>query len=69
MGVERVSRKEEFILYRNGRSTIRLHDISGSSIVKPTRCTISHIYPILEQHSTCFGQSFHPSSGVPSRSR
>jgi hypothetical protein len=25
------------------------------SIVKPTRCTISPIYIILEQHSTCFG--------------
>jgi len=34
------------------------------SIVKPTRCTISQIYFILEQHSTCFGRSLHPSSGV-----
>jgi len=25
------------------------------SIVKPTRCTMSQIYFILEQHSTCFG--------------
>jgi hypothetical protein len=30
MGVERVSRTEEFFQYRNGRSTIRLHDISSS---------------------------------------
>ena len=28
------------------------------SIVKPTRCTASQIYFILDQHSTCFGQSF-----------
>jgi hypothetical protein len=34
------------------------------SIVKPTRCTISQIYFILEQNSTCFGQSLRPSSGV-----
>jgi len=34
------------------------------STVKPTRCTISQIYSILEQHSTCFGRSFRPSSGV-----
>ena len=34
------------------------------SIVKPTSCTISQIYFILEQHYTCFGQSFCPSSGV-----
>ena len=32
--------------------------------VKPTRCTISQIYFILEQHSTCFGRSLRPSSGV-----
>jgi hypothetical protein len=32
------------------------------SIVKPTRCTISQIYFILEQHSTCFGRSLRPSS-------
>jgi len=31
------------------------------SIVKPTRCTISQIYFILEQHSTCFGRSFRAS--------
>ena len=36
------------------------------SIVKPTRCTsFSNLfYFILVYHSTCFGQSFHPSSGV-----
>jgi hypothetical protein len=34
------------------------------SIVKPTRRTISQIYFILEQHSTCFRRSFRPSSGV-----
>jgi hypothetical protein len=34
------------------------------SIVKPARCTISQIYFILEQHSTCFGRAFRPSSGV-----
>jgi len=34
------------------------------SVVKPTRCTISQIYFILEQHSTCFGWSLHSSSGV-----
>jgi hypothetical protein len=33
-------------------------------IAKPTRCTISQIYFILEQHSTCFGWSLRPSSGV-----
>jgi len=31
---------------------------------KPTRCTISQISFILEQHSTCFGRSLRPSSGV-----
>ena len=34
------------------------------SIVKPTRCTISQICFILEQYSTCFGRSLHPSSGI-----
>jgi hypothetical protein len=29
-----------------------------SSMVEPTRCTMSQIYFILEQHSTCFGRSF-----------
>jgi len=33
---------------------IRIWDIS---VVKPTRCTISQIYFILEQHSTCFERS------------
>jgi hypothetical protein len=33
-------------------------------IIKPTRCTISQIYFILEQHSACFGRSFRSSSGV-----
>jgi len=28
------------------------------------RCTIYQIYFILEQHSTCFGWSLRPSSGV-----
>ena len=31
------------------------------SIVKPTRCTI---FEFIEYHSTCFGLSFRPSSGV-----
>jgi len=34
------------------------------SIAKPTRCTVSQIYFIFEQHSTCFGRSLRPSSGV-----
>jgi len=34
------------------------------SILKPTRCTMYKIILLLEQHSTCFGWSFHPSSGV-----
>jgi hypothetical protein len=34
------------------------------SIVKSTRCTISRIYFIFGQHSTRFGQSLRPSSGV-----
>jgi hypothetical protein len=34
------------------------------SILKPTRCTISQIYVILEQHSTFFEQFLCPSSGV-----
>jgi len=34
------------------------------SLVKPTRCTISQIYFIVEQHSTCFRRSLCPSSGV-----
>jgi hypothetical protein len=39
------------------------HSVSTSTI-KPTRCTISQIYFILEKHSTCFGRSLRPSSGV-----
>jgi len=31
------------------------------SIVKPTSCTI---FEFIEYHSTCFGRSFRPSSGV-----
>jgi len=31
---------------------------------KPPRCTVSQIYFILEQYSTCFERSFRPSSGV-----
>ena len=31
------------------------------SIVKPTRCTV---FEFIEYHSTCFRQSFRPSSGV-----
>jgi len=38
--------------------------IGNISIVKPTRRTVSQIYFILEQHSTCFGRSLCPSSGV-----
>jgi hypothetical protein len=34
------------------------------SIVKPTRCTISQIYFVLELHSTCFEWSFRPTAGV-----
>jgi hypothetical protein len=34
------------------------------SIVKPTICTTSQIYFILEQHTTCFGRSLRPSLGV-----
>jgi len=41
----------------------RIHS-NAISIVKPTRCTISQIYFVLEQHSTCFGRSFRPLSGV-----
>jgi len=33
-------------------------------MVEPTRCTISQIYFILEQHYACFGRSLRPSSGV-----
>jgi len=33
-------------------------------IANPTRCTISQIYFILEQHCTCFGPSLRPSSEV-----
>ena len=33
-------------------------------IVNPNRCTsVSNLFT-LEWHSTCFGRSFHPSSGV-----
>jgi len=46
---------------------VRYHLISKFlrhiSIVKPTRCTVSQIYFILEQHSTCFGRPLRPSSG------
>jgi hypothetical protein len=39
--------------------TVRWYPLKSFSIsiVKPTRCTISQIYFILEQHSTCFGLS------------
>jgi hypothetical protein len=33
-------------------------------IVNPTRCTSVSNWFILEWHSTCFGRSFRPSSGV-----
>ena len=45
----------------------RLQDRAASSyisVVNSTRCTISQIYFILEQYSTCFGRSVRPSSGV-----
>jgi len=34
------------------------------SIVKPIRCTNESYYFILKCHTTCFGRSFRPSSGV-----
>ena len=33
-------------------------------IIKPTRCTNVSNYLITKRHSTCFGRSFRPSSGV-----
>jgi len=36
-------------------------NITYISIVQPTRCTILEF---IEYHSTCFGGSFRPSSGV-----
>jgi hypothetical protein len=42
----------------------RYGTIQAISIVKPTRYTVSQIYFILEQQSTCFGRSLRPSSGV-----
>ena len=35
--------------------------LNSISTVKPTRCTI---FKFTEYHSTCFGWSFRPSSGV-----
>ena len=42
-----------------GRTELGKTQRNSVSIVKPTRCTISQIYFILEQHSTCFGLSVH----------
>jgi hypothetical protein len=36
-------------------------EVKGIYIVKPTRCTI---FKFIEHHSTCFGWSFCPLSGV-----
>ena len=44
-------------LYPGHKSTSR----NNFSIAKPTRCTI---FEFIEYHSTCFGRSFRPSSGV-----
>ena len=41
--------------------SITMYHITFISIVKPTRCTI---FEFIEYHSTCFGRSFRPSSGV-----
>jgi len=46
---------KQLSIYKHGPATY---------IVRPTRCTVSQIYFILEQHSTCFGRSLRPSSGV-----
>ena len=47
-----------------GSKIIYITRVTIFSIVKPTRCTTSQIYFILEQHSTHFGRSLRPSSGV-----
>jgi hypothetical protein len=46
-------------LYHADRRTDRHNE--AISIVKPTRCTI---FEFIKYHSTCFGRSFRPSSGV-----
>ena len=47
-----------------GRAFMYNTDILCVPVVKPTRCTVSQIYFILEQHPTCFRWSLRPSSGV-----
>ena len=59
-----VSHKNTFNIFDVHRA-VHLHIIS---IVKPKRCTnVSKFILFLEWHSTCFGRSFRPSSGVQGR--
>jgi len=54
-----ISAFKHFVWYSRGRqSSISI------SVVNPTRCINVSVYFILEWHSTCFGRSFRPSSGV-----
>jgi len=50
-------------IYGNRRQK-RINNNVPISILKPIRCAVSQLYFILEKHSTCFGQSLRPSSGV-----
>ena len=60
-------RKRSEVDFANTRYKLDVHRAVHRNtiyIVKPTRCTsVSHLF-ILEWHSTCFGRSFRPSSGV-----
>ena len=61
----RVYSLQQTIFTQKGlRNIYRAMHCSIIPIVKPTRCTsVSNLF-ILERRTTCFGRSFHPSSGV-----
>jgi len=56
---DRLARANQISAYCH--PTKRANVLKIVSVVKPTRCTI---FEFIEYHSTCFGRSFHSSSGV-----
>ena len=57
---------KELNLDQQSFENLKSREEMAVSIVKSTRCTIYQLYftRVLEQHSTCFGRSLRPSSGV-----